>query len=189
MIYCCIEKLLEQYEFEHNVPALEIASALAKLYRGDKDLLLKKETPVKREAEQTVDRQSRKKSRSSNERFLKELEEGMQRYRLEVGHQHKVRPGNIVGAISNEAGIESKYIGRITIFEEYSLVDLPEGMPKEIFEHLKNTYVVGRKLQLSRYKPEVMEASSPEKAQRKKTKSKARRLKNKAGATRNKQKL
>jgi ATP-dependent RNA helicase DeaD len=181
-------EILEQYEFEHNVPALEIAAALAKLYRGDKDLLLKNEIPVKREPEHTADRQARKKERSSNERFLKELEAGMQRYRLEIGHQHKVRPGNIVGAISNEAGIDSKYIGRITIFEEYSLVDLPEGMPTEIFEHLNNTYVVGQKLQLSRYKPKAKDASGPEKALRKKTKRKNRQLKNRVDVVGVKQK-
>ena len=73
----------------------------------------------------------------------------MQRYRIEVGHNHKVKPGNIVGAIANEAEIESKHIGRINIFEEYSVVDLPETMPKEIFQHLKNTYIAGKKIQIS----------------------------------------
>ena len=51
------------------------------------------------------------------------------RYRLEVGHQHGATPQNIVGAIANEAGIESRYIGRIEIHDDYSTVDLPDGMP------------------------------------------------------------
>jgi ATP-dependent RNA helicase DeaD len=47
-------------------------------------------------------------------------------------------PKDIVGAIANEAGIESQNIGRIKLNDDYSTVDLPEGMPKEIFQHLKN---------------------------------------------------
>ena len=59
-------------------------------------------------------------------------------YRMEVGKNHGVMPKDIVGAIANEAGIESKNIGRIKLDDDYSTVDLPEGMPKEIFQHLKN---------------------------------------------------
>jgi ATP-dependent RNA helicase DeaD len=63
-----------------------------------------------------------------------------------VGHSHKVKPGNIVGAIANEAGIDSKYIGRINIFDDYSLVDLPENMPKELLKELKQVRVAGQRL-------------------------------------------
>jgi len=59
-------------------------------------------------------------------------------YRMEVGKNHGVMPKDIVGAIANEAGIESQNIGRIKLNDDYSTVDLPEGMPKEIFQHLKN---------------------------------------------------
>jgi len=59
-------------------------------------------------------------------------------YRMEVGKDHGVMPKDIVGAIANEAGIESQNIGRIKLNDDYSTVDLPEGMPKEIFQHLKN---------------------------------------------------
>lgn len=58
-------------------------------------------------------------------------------YRLEVGRSHGVRPGDIVGAIANEAGIENDYIGRIDLHDDYSTVDLPEGMPSEVFQHLR----------------------------------------------------
>ena len=56
---------------------------------------------------------------------------GMEHYRIEVGLQHGVKPGNIVRAIANEAEIESEYIGRIEIFDDYSTVQLPEGMPRK----------------------------------------------------------
>lgn len=146
--------ILEQFQFEHNVSALDIAAALASLLRGDKPLLLKKEAPQKPAPEFTEKDKARPKTRTGNERFLKPVEEGMERYRIEVGHNHKVRPGNIVGAIANEADIESKHIGRINIFDDYSVVDLPEGMPKEVFQHLKDTYVAGRKIQISLFKPD-----------------------------------
>jgi len=73
----------------------------------------------------------------------------MDRFRVEVGHLHKVKPGNIVGAIANEADIDSKHIGRISIFDDYSLVDLPEGMPKELLNELKHVRVVGQRLNIS----------------------------------------
>jgi len=77
-------------------------------------------------------------------------EAGMERFRIEVGHSHKVKPGNIVGAIAGEAGIDSKHIGRIEIFDHYSLVDMPEGMPKEMFNDLKKAWVSGQQLNISR---------------------------------------
>jgi ATP-dependent RNA helicase DeaD len=74
----------------------------------------------------------------------------METFRIEVGHAHGVQPGNIVGAIANEADLESRYIGRIDIRDDYSLVDLPEGMPRELLEHLKRVYVSGQPLRMRR---------------------------------------
>src|SRR3546814_15505637 len=74
----------------------------------------------------------------------------METFRIEVGHVHGVQPGNIVGAIANEADLESRYIGRIDIRDDYSLVDLPEGMPRELLEHLKRVYVSGQSLKMRR---------------------------------------
>jgi ATP-dependent RNA helicase DeaD len=71
---------------------------------------------------------------------------GIVRYRIAVGHEHGVQPGNIVGAIANEAAIDSVHIGRIKIYDAYSTVDLPEGMPDETFEQLQKTWVCGQKL-------------------------------------------
>ncbi len=140
--------MLEQYQFEYNIPALDIAAALAKLLQGDKPLLLKKDAPKKQERvfeDRGRERSPRNRSKNNDERFLSAIEDGMERYRIEVGHNHKVKPGNIVGAIANEADIESKHIGRINIFDDYSIVDLPEGMPKEVLQLLQNTFIAGRK--------------------------------------------
>ena len=61
----------------------------------------------------------------------------MVRYRIEVGSAQGASPKHIVGAIANEAGIESRYIGRIEIFDDFSLVDLPAGMPRDLLHHMK----------------------------------------------------
>ena len=74
----------------------------------------------------------------------------METFRIEVGLQHGVKPGNIVGAIANEADLDSQYIGRVEIFDDHSLVDLPEGMPREIFDGLKKVWVSGQQLRISR---------------------------------------
>lgn len=68
------------------------------------------------------------------------------RYRLEVGKQHDINPADIVGAIANEVDLDSRFIGRIKLFDDYSTVELPEGMPKAVFHHLKKVYIRQRKL-------------------------------------------
>ena len=75
---------------------------------------------------------------------------GTEKFRLEVGSEHGAQAANIVGAIANEAGIESQYIGGVTINSDHSFITLPEGMPKPIFKDLKKVWVCGQKLQISR---------------------------------------
>ncbi len=80
-------------------------------------------------------------------------ESGMARYRIEVGHRDGVKPGNIVGAVANEAGIEGKSIGPIQIYTAHSTIDLPSGMPADVREILTNTRVVGRELKIREATP------------------------------------
>jgi ATP-dependent RNA helicase DeaD len=77
-------------------------------------------------------------------------EKGMERFRIAVGRTHGVKPANIVGAIANESGLESKHIGRIDIYDDFSTVDLPEGMPHNIFNSLKRVWVAGQELKIAR---------------------------------------
>jgi ATP-dependent RNA helicase DeaD len=74
----------------------------------------------------------------------------MATYRIEVGHAHGVKPGNIVGAIANEAGIESRYIGRIEIYDDHSTLDLPADLPPDLVEHLRKVWVAGQQLNITR---------------------------------------
>lgn len=141
-------QLMESYEQEHNVPAIEIAAALGRLLQGDEPLLLKDKP--KHPAYNPADPQSRQKGkRKSNAVQLDD--EGtisMERFRLAVGRSHGVKPGNIVGAIANEANLDSRYIGYIDIQEEHSLVDLPANMPAEVMQDLKKAWVSGQQLNI-----------------------------------------
>ncbi|MCW8907777.1 MAG: DEAD/DEAH box helicase [Sedimenticola sp.] len=74
----------------------------------------------------------------------------METYRLEVGAEHGVTPGQVVGALANEAGLDGEHIGRVEIAEGHTLVDLPEGMPRDVFKHLQRVYVCNRPLRLKR---------------------------------------
>ncbi len=75
----------------------------------------------------------------------------MERFRIEVGWQDRVKPGNIVGAIANEAGLNGRSIGRIQIFDTHSTVDLPSGMPEDVFNALRQLRVMNKELQITRF--------------------------------------
>ena len=72
----------------------------------------------------------------------------MASYRLEVGRNDDVKPGDIVGAIANEAGIETYHIGQIKLHDDYTTVDLPAGMPAELMKHLEKVRVCNRPLNI-----------------------------------------
>ncbi|WP_194757444.1 DEAD/DEAH box helicase [Aliidiomarina indica] len=57
-------------------------------------------------------------------------------YRLAVGTEHGARPGDVVGAIANEADIDSRYIGEIQLFATHTTVQLPKGMPPQTLRKL-----------------------------------------------------
>ncbi|MCZ6525174.1 MAG: DEAD/DEAH box helicase [Gammaproteobacteria bacterium] len=162
-------QMIEQYQQEHNIPALEIAAALAQLLQGDAPFLLqnkpqrKTNKSFKKDEGPSRNKQARK-ERDRSSRKGAPPEEGMQRFRIEVGHNHEVKPANIVGAIANEAGLDSQYIGRINIHDDYSLVDLPEGMPKDIFNNLKNIRVAGQQLKIIRFEKEKKSGKSDKRA-------------------------
>jgi ATP-dependent RNA helicase DeaD len=128
-----MQGLVEQYRQEHDVPAVEIAAALAQISIGDKTMLLSPE-------------KDRGKSRMKP---LRDADGGAERYRIEVGHVHGVKPGNIVGAIANESGLDGEHIGHIEIEAEFSLVDLPAGMPKDVFMDLKKVRICGQPMNIS----------------------------------------
>lgn len=161
-----MQSLLEQFQQEHDIPALEIAAALAKISMGDRPLLLEPE----REKPASRDRSARK-SMDGKERKQRPPKthpaQGMERFRIEVGHQHQVKPGNIVGAIANEAGLDAQHIGHIDIHDDFSLVDLPAGMPQDIFQDLKRAWVCGQQLKIARVQQAEKRKKAPRKGKKK----------------------
>ena len=175
-------QLLERFEGENNVPAIDIAAALAKMMQGDTPFLLQPPVRAPREERAPRERFERTDRPERNDRFdrgerpkfdrapraegegfqerpRREMpprgapEQGMETFRIEVGHQHGVKPANIVGAIANEAGLESRFIGRIDIHDGFSVLDLPIDMPQDVLTHLKKVWVSGQQLNMRRVEP------------------------------------
>jgi ATP-dependent RNA helicase DeaD len=145
--------LLAEYSHKNDVSPEDIASALAFLLQKERPLQVKFTDPKpERESRDRAESGSREKNfredRPRRERSDRN-DENMVRYRIEVGRNHEVRPGDIVGAIANEAGISSAHIGHIKLFDEFSTVDLPTGMPNDVFQQLKKVRVRNRPLDIS----------------------------------------
>ncbi len=116
------------------------------------------ERPARAERSERSERPARAERPERSER-PRDVEPGKERFRIEVGTAHGVQASHIVGAIANEAGLAGEYIGRVDIHEDYSTVDLPEGMPKHIFSDLQKTRVLGHPMDISK-----LGGSSPRKA-------------------------
>ncbi len=72
----------------------------------------------------------------------------MVHYRIEVGRNDGITPRDVVGAIANEAGLEGRFIGRIDVRDDHSVLDLPDGMPREIYRHLQKVHLRGKAMRL-----------------------------------------
>lgn len=155
--------LISKYAEESGKPLEMIAAALAEISLQGRPFFMKDNQSSGRSSNHDQrdefergdhfggrgDRQSSSHDRGGKApRDLGPPREGMVRYRIEVGWQDGVKPGNIVGAIANEAGIEGQYIGPINISNAFSTIDLPEGMPSDIYQKLRKTWVSGKRLNL-----------------------------------------
>jgi ATP-dependent RNA helicase DeaD len=164
---------------EHNASPEDAAAVLAFMSQGSKALSFKEEPAPRQEPRSAREPSERKgkvkvsaatsaedKRGARKERAPRKAEQSpaagkaqplkdhpdiaMERFALQVGRKHGVAPREIVGAIANEAGIEGEFIGKIDIFDDYSTVDLPEGMPNDVLKHLKKTRVRGEPLGMRR---------------------------------------
>jgi ATP-dependent RNA helicase DeaD len=148
--------VIEDFAHETGVDIVDVAAALAQLAQGKTPLLLNAKRVAAEEDKaraseraQTHDRPHtgdgapRRRSRAS--RF-----DPQEMYRLEVGSVHGVQPGNIVGAIANEARLDGSQINGIDIRGNHSFVRLPEAMPPAVRERLQRVRVKGQLLSISR---------------------------------------
>jgi ATP-dependent RNA helicase DeaD len=165
-------EIVESYAIEHDIPPVEIAVALASMAQGESPLVLDKHEKVRfeqfdrddrsgrgdrkdrRERGDRGDRRERRERPDRKERKKKSdpITQGMERFHISVGKSHGVKPASIVAAIGSVAGLSDKDIGRIELHDQFSFVELPYGMPQEIFKELKGVKVSGQKLQISQVK-------------------------------------
>jgi len=140
------EELILDYQKEHEIDAFKISSALALMAQGTEPLLLNE----KEINQASFDEKNKNKiSVSVHADSLKDNPAiKMRRYRVAVGRKDNIKPGNVLGAIANEAEISSEFIGAIQIFQDFTTVDLPDEMPKETLQILKNTRVFDKKLNI-----------------------------------------
>ena len=152
------ERLVASYAEEHGREPQTIAAALAYLAQKDRPLMPPAPEPRREEPRERTavrgDRRGREAAlegprRNDAPRRAVRTETELVRYRIEVGHDHGVQPGNIVGAIANEAGIDAVHIGRIEIFDNHSIVGLPAGMPNDVQQRLRKAWVCGQQLSIS----------------------------------------
>ena len=147
------EKLINDYLQETDADITQVTAALALLVQGKKPLLLAEEKRPRYQPEREKNftgRKTKKTGRTKAHNVQLPPDEGLERFRIEAGTSHGVKAGNIVGAIANEADINSKYIGRISIYDDYSTVDLPFGMPDKTLNLLRKARVGSRMMRIQR---------------------------------------
>ncbi|MCP9801230.1 DEAD/DEAH box helicase [Synechococcus sp. RedBA-s] len=158
-----LSEILQRVGSEIGTTPEQLALAALQLAVGDRPLLVQG-TESWHQAAPSRDRQRggdddrrggdrRSPSRSGGGRLEASTppDADMERFRIEVGWQDRVKPGNIVGAIANEAGLTGRSIGRIQIFDTHSTVDLPSGMPEDVFTALRRLRVMNKELQITRH--------------------------------------
>ncbi|MCL4171334.1 UNVERIFIED_CONTAM: hypothetical protein GTU68_021476, partial [Idotea baltica] len=130
--------IIQDLANESEMPMEKIAAALAIVAQGD--------TPLMLEALKSP-KSNWKKDREKSGRGPRDTGP-MQTYRVEVGRSDGVGPGNLVGAITNEANLTNADIGRIKLFDKFSTIDLPADLPEDMVTHLAGLFVSGQQLQL-----------------------------------------
>ncbi len=134
------EELIDDIQTDYDIGHRRIAAALAFLLQKERPLQMEEDNFVQEDlSEQRPPR--RMSDRSGNEQATC--------YRLEVGRTHGVEPGNIVGALSNEGRIDSRQIGRINIFEHFSLVDLLTPIDAAQLKRIRDISINKHPLQIS----------------------------------------
>lgn len=153
--------LVQRYVADTGADPMEVAAALATMVQDGKPLLVE-ELPAPPPRADRRDRperdakpgrgQGRGRSGGNNPSGPPAwtVGSGTDTYRIDVGHNQRVRPGAIVGAIANEAGLDSSHIGHIDIRTDHSLVELPADVPPPVVKRLQRARVAGRPMGLRR---------------------------------------
>ena len=132
----------------------DIAAAMMMLLQGKQKLILPPDPVVDKKARRDrTERSDRRENPRSAERRGERKGYGspqpMDLYRIEVGRGDGVEVRHIVGAIANEGDINSRYIGHIKLYDDYSTIELPQGMPKELLQQFAKTRVLNKQMRMS----------------------------------------
>ncbi len=154
------KNLVGQLSEELELSELDLASALLFMAQKEKPLVLPPEAPRRERSFRDDDRGDRGRDRNDRgerrdrgdrpERGERRPAAEMEVFRIEVGRTDGVQVKNIVGAIANEANINSRNIGGIRLHDEYSTIELPKGMPSEQLQQLQQVYVCNKALRMSK---------------------------------------
>lgn len=140
------QSVIKKYLAEFEVPVEKLAAALASIEADSQPFYMSQHKV--RPSEGRFEEQDLREGKRKNNAHKFSESVSMRTFRIEVGKQHNVEKKDIVGAIANEAGIESRYMGKIFMAESHSTIELPEGMPDDVFNELKNVTVRGQKLNI-----------------------------------------
>ncbi|MBU2966299.1 DEAD/DEAH box helicase [Amphritea sp. 2_MG-2023] len=143
-------ELIDQLASETKLETLDLASALLFMAQKEKPLILPPEPEPRARRERDNDRDSDRGAKRERIDYA-----DLDVYRLEVGRNDGIQVKNIVGAIANEADINSRHIGDIRLFDDYSTVQLPKGMPTEVLQQLKGVFICRKKIDISLMEGEI----------------------------------
>ncbi|MCU1442681.1 MAG: ATP-dependent helicase [Cryobacterium sp.] len=166
--------IIGHYVSHHDVPEADVAAALAVVAQGETPLLLSPEAERAQRRERVErdrgddrgerpargdrgsrddrydrpDRGGRSDRPERPERRPRNPDRALAAYRIEVGKRHKVEPRQIVGALANEGGLSREDFGHIQINPEFSLVELPADLPRDVFDKLSSTRISGKLIEI-----------------------------------------
>jgi len=142
-------EIVGHYVAHHDVPEEDVAAALAVVAQGDTPLLLTPEDPRARRDERygRGDVDARPEREHREERRARSTKP-MAPYRIEVGKRQRVEPRQIVGALANEGGLSRDDFGHIQIRPDFSIVELPADLPRDVLGRLRDTRISGKLIEI-----------------------------------------
>ncbi|MGV8877206.1 MAG: DEAD/DEAH box helicase, partial [Rhodoglobus sp.] len=155
-------EIIAHYVEHHDIPEADVAAALAVVAQGETPLLLSAEEERAQRFSERDDRSSRndrperggdrgndRGDRGDRPERRPRSTKPMVAYRIEVGKRQHVEPRQIVGALANEGGLSRDDFGHIQIRPDFSLVELPADMSKDVLDRLRDTRISGKLIEIS----------------------------------------
>ena len=132
--------ILDTLKFKYSMNEENIAMAAINLAIGNKPFFVKEdESWINKQNSFNQEKSNRGNIRSKNNTRRSNYQNaGFETFKFNFGRNNNIRVGNIISTICNATNLNGKVIGKIQIFNDYSLVDLPKDLRKETKNQLKN---------------------------------------------------